>query len=195
MQLPSRIHGDLDSLRPGVRHFYEQNGVPVTLDPDVYSTDFGKALKVIRQTQDSATIGSEEHYWGRINILGSISGRVDQGLGLLHEMFREQTNNPQLELYLFSESSISYILRPGRYNTELDVSKGIVTANVGILPIYGPATISTQGLEWDVKEWKTQMGGNVSTSNHIIRNEVEIETDANILFTVERAEPSPPDKT
>lgn len=44
-QLPTHIHGDLDSLRPDVRTFYANHGVKVTQDPDQYSTDFGKAMK------------------------------------------------------------------------------------------------------------------------------------------------------
>ncbi|KAF2239797.1 thiamine pyrophosphokinase, substrate-binding domain-containing protein [Viridothelium virens] len=198
MSLPDRIHGDLDSLRPSIRGFYEQKGVPVTLDPDQYSTDFAKALKVIRQhsqEHSSATNGQERQQQPArytINILGSISGRLDQGLGLLHEMLREQVADPQLDLVLFSERSISFILPPGRSRMQLDVGAGILTANVGIVPIYGPATISTAGLEWDVEEWRTEMGGNVSTSNHVVREMVEVETDARVLFTVERAEKLPP---
>jgi thiamine pyrophosphokinase len=41
-------------------------------------------------------------------------------------------------------------------------------------------------LEWDVQEWHTQMGGQVSTSNHIVKDQVTISTDAEVLFTVER---------
>lgn len=190
-QLPNRIHGDLDSLHPDIRHFYEQKGVPVTLDDDQYSTDFCKALKIIRHSQEHSNDNGEKYEGDSINILGSISGRLDQGLGLLHEMLREEVANPRLSLLLFSESSISFVLRPGLTSIELGISEGIVTTNIGIVPVYGPATISTQGLEWDVKEWKTQMGGNVSTSNHIVHKVVEVETDAEVLFTVERVEKLP----
>ncbi|KAL9092118.1 MAG: hypothetical protein Q9165_004551 [Trypethelium subeluteriae] len=186
---------------PSIRDFYEQKGVIVTLDPDQYSTDFAKALKIIRQY-------SREHFAAEngqgqqqqqqqparytVNILGSISGRLDQGLGLLHEMLREQVADPQLDLVLFSERSISFILPPGRSRVALDVAAGIITANVGIVPIYGPATISTAGLEWDVEDWRTEMGGNVSTSNHVVREMVEVETDVRVLFTIERAKKLPP---
>jgi len=50
--------------------------------------------------------------------------------------------------------------------TDLNPNVGIFTENIGILPIYRAATISTKGLEWDVQDWKTEMGGMVSTSNH-----------------------------
>jgi len=58
---------------------------------------------------------------------------------------------------------------------------------VGIFPIYGRAVISTKGLEWDVTGWETEMGGSVSSSNHVVEEWVEIESDREVLFTVERA--------
>ena len=70
----------------------------------------------------------------------------------------------------------------------------IFTPNVGILPIYGPATISTTGLEWDVKDWETRMGVQVSTSNHVAGERVEVVVGGvdgggvGVLFTVERVE-------
>jgi thiamine pyrophosphokinase len=69
--------------------------------------------------------------------------------------------------------------------TPLD--QGSITRNVGILPIYGPALISTKGLEWDVEDWETEMGGQVSSSNHIVADQISITTNREVLFTVERA--------
>ena len=158
----------------------------VTLDDDQYCTDFGKAFKAIDEARLGSTNNEDKHCWDQINVIGAISGRVDQGIGLLHEMLREQSARRQLSLFLFSDCSISCILEPGVNRIDLDISTGIITANIGILPIYGPATISTQGLEWDVEQWETKMGGNVSTSNHVVRKVAEITTDVKVLFTVER---------
>ena len=60
------------------------------------------------------------------------------------------------------------------------------TKYVGILPLAGPAVISTEGLEWDVKDWETQFGGQVSTSNHVLPDTqvVTVQTDADVLFTI-----------
>lgn len=124
-------------------------------------------------------------------ILGSIGGRVDQGIGLLHELYRgtKQHHPPSVgsRLWLVSETSVSFVLRPGKnriYN--VGPNRGVFRKKVGILPIYGPATITTEGLEWDVKEWETEMGGMVSTSNHVVADTVTIETDHYVLFTIER---------
>ncbi|KAK4999879.1 thiamine pyrophosphokinase [Cryomyces antarcticus] len=180
--LPSIVHGDLDSLRDDVRTYYLSRGVDVSRDPDQYSSDFGKAMQKISQK-----FAETPNVQRKVLIHGSLGGRVDQGIGMLHEMFREQLNHPALQMWLFSESSISFILLKGTSIIHTPMSEAYLTPNVGILPIYGLATISTKGLEWDVKDWKTSMGTQVSTSNHIVADRIAIETDAPVLFTVERA--------
>jgi thiamine pyrophosphokinase len=153
--------------------------VTVSKDPDQYSTDFGKTMQVISSRNSPQNLR-------QVLVLGTLGGRVDQGLGLLHELIREETRDPTLRLWLVSESSISFILRPGHTVVEGLVSTGLFTQNMGLVPIYGPATITTSGLEWDVKEWETSMGTQVSTSNHVMSDEVHVHTTAPILFTVER---------
>ncbi|KAH7072201.1 thiamine pyrophosphokinase [Paraphoma chrysanthemicola] len=178
--LPNMIHGDLDSLRDDVRAYYAAHGVDVLQDHDQYSTDFGKTMNKI----------SSRGPWSSrkdVLILGTLAGRVDQGLGLLHEMIREETKHPGLRLWLFSESNLSFILS-SQHNTLRDLqSSKLFTENVGLVPVWGPAIITTTGLEWDVDKWPTSMGSQVSTSNHVKADKVHVETDAPILFTIERA--------
>jgi len=166
-------------LREDVRTYYADRGVEVTQDRDQYSTDFGKAMLKI-SSQDSASTQRETL------VLGTLAGRVDQGLGLLHEMIREENKDPNLRLWLFSETNLSIILRPKLNTFQGLIASGLFTENVGIVPIYGPATITTFGLEWDVDEWYTEMGHQVSTSNHVKRDEVLIHTNFPVLFTIER---------
>ncbi|KAK8172881.1 thiamine pyrophosphokinase-like protein 1, partial [Phyllosticta citrichinensis] len=123
-----------------------------------------------------------------ILILCTLGGRVDQGLGLLYEMLRTQLAYPDTRLWLFSESSVSFILPAGRNELHLPQEEPYFTENVGILPAFGPAVISTTGLEWDVADWPTSVDGNVSTSNHVKSTAVEVTTTAAVLFTIERAE-------
>jgi thiamine pyrophosphokinase len=181
-QLPDLIHGDLDSLRDDVRAYYASHGVDVSQDHDQYSTDFGKTMQKLSSRSPSASQRD-------VLVLGTLAGRVDQGLGLLHEMIREETKHQDLKIWLFSESSLSFILR-GQHNVirGLQSSKSF-TENIGLLPVWGPAIITTKGLEWDVQEWYTHMGGQVSTSNHVKDDEVHVETNAPILFTIEQALP------
>ncbi|KAF2279414.1 thiamine pyrophosphokinase-like protein 1 [Westerdykella ornata] len=177
--LPHSIHGDLDSLRDDVRAYYESHGVDVSQDHDQESTDFGKTMQKIASRRSST---SERE----VVVLGTLGGRVDQGLGLLHEIFREELKDPLLRLWLISEASVSFILEQGLNIVEGLKSSGLFTKNMGLVPIYGPAVITTSGLEWDVKDWDTQMGTRVSSSNHVISDEVQVNTTAPILFTIER---------
>lgn len=177
--LPNAIHGDLDSLSDTTRDTYTKLGVEISRDPDQYSTDFGKAVSKILTLKPSLR---------SLLVLGSVGGRVDQGIGLLHELYREQKfRHPDVKFWLFSEASVSVVLGPGKTVLHLPVGEGLVTRNVGILPVYGRAVVSTRGLEWDVEGWETEMGGMVSSSNHVVEDVVEIESDREVLFTVERA--------
>ncbi|KAI7508259.1 thiamine pyrophosphokinase [Hortaea werneckii] len=177
--LPDLIHGDLDSLDATVRETYEKLGVQVSEDPDQYSTDFGKAITNVIEHLPEV---------GDILIHGSLGGRVDQGIGLLHELYREQKfRHPKVRFWLFTEASVSILLQSGKSLLQTPLGKGLIKRNIGILPLYGAANISTQGLEWDVDNWPTEMGGQVSTSNHIVADSVTIETDHDVLFTVEKA--------
>ncbi|QDS72848.1 hypothetical protein FKW77_007104 [Venturia effusa] len=180
--------------------FYTGKGVKISKDDDQYSTDFGKCMKIItngyppdspyetpNHLLKSSTSSDVEHH--DIIILSTLAGRVDQGLGLLHELLRESRRNsqPPVRLWLLSEQSLTFLLPPGKSNIKsLSSSAGIFTKNIGIVPIYGAAVISTKGLEWDVQDWETEMGGMVSTSNHVLGDEVVVVTDRVVLFTVER---------
>lgn len=176
--LPNAIHGDLDSLRGDVSRFYESLGVEVSRDPDQYSTDFGKGMNHIVDKVPGVK---------NILVLGSLGGRVDQGIGLLHELYREQKFRRQdVRLLFFSEASVSMLLMSGTTVIHTPLKDGLIAQNVGILPLYGKAVITTKGFEWDVEDWPTEMGGNLSTSNHIVADQVSITTDVDVLFTIER---------
>lgn len=176
--LPQHIHGDLDSISPKVQQAYAKLGVKITKDSDQYSTDFQKAVKRVFEVDPQAR---------DILVLGSLGGRVDQGIGLIHELYREHKRRVDTRIWFFTEASVTIVLEQGRTALATPLSQGFLRKHVGILPIYGPAVISTKGFEWDVQDWHTEMGGIVSTSNHIVQDVVEISTDREVLFTVELA--------
>ncbi|KAL2810258.1 thiamine pyrophosphokinase [Aspergillus granulosus] len=63
----------------------------------------------------------------------------------------------------------------------------LLEENVGIIPLSGPARITTSGFQWDVDNWATEIGGQISTSNHIRAEVVHVNTNVPVLFTVELA--------
>jgi thiamine pyrophosphokinase len=151
------------------------------------STDFTKALRWLRK-QSMGDLG------GRVDVLalGGLGGRVDHGFSVVHHLLKAVKDAELLngDIYLLSEQSLSFVLKQGR-NTIHAVAPGPSSTfqeSIGIIPVRGPATISTKGLEWDVENWKTEVGGQVSTSNHIRADVVEIDASDTLLCTIELAD-------
>ncbi|ODH30581.1 hypothetical protein ACO22_03548 [Paracoccidioides brasiliensis] len=257
VELPDAIVGDLDSISPHVRMFYESLHVPVIHDPDQEYTDFTKCLRYIqsrraavaaaaaaaaatKDTHNSSPTSSapapapapaprtaETHPAFDVLILGGLGGRVDHAFSQIHHLYTSSRHTPPSpatftythgELYLVSEESVTFVLPHGDNRihipggSRMGPSKSTCTTtttttthdtarvsdperdmptttplaeNVGIIPIAGPAVITTHGLEWDVTEWKTEFGGRVSTSNHVREEVVAVSCDGPVLFTVE----------
>jgi hypothetical protein len=124
--------GDLDSLRDDVSKYYVSHGTSIEEDGDQYSTDFGKAVRVLTRDiyidepypENPQRVDRKEtskDVKQDIVILGTIAGRVDQGIGLLHEIYREYLRHEgRVQFWLVSEQNISFLLPPGT-----NVLKGI----------------------------------------------------------------------
>lgn len=72
--------------------------------------------------------------------------------------------------------------------------RAYLSESVGLCPMAGPATLSTKGLEWDLTGCRSEFLGQMSTSNHVRAEVVQVETDAPVLFTVELAEGLRPER-
>lgn len=137
-----------------------------------------------------------------ILILGGLGGRVDQAFSQIHHLYSmaQAESSAGGSLYLISEESITFILRRGknaihvpgtRYQSQGQAEtegREYLQENVGIIPVTGLARITTSGLEWDVEDWPTSIGGQLSTSNHIRAEKVSVESEESVLFTIELAE-------
>jgi thiamine pyrophosphokinase len=170
-RVPDAIIGDLDSLTQATREHYAALNTQIVHEPDQYSTDFTKCLKWLRT---SKLLQSQDQDELDVVVLGGLGGRVDQGFSQIHHLYMA-SQTPDLlngRIYLLSEQSLTFILREG-VNSIL-IEPGFFEENIGIIPILGLAHITTKGLEWDVTDWPTQFGGQVSTSNHIRSDEIEI---------------------
>ncbi|KAI2602176.1 thiamine pyrophosphokinase [Hypoxylon sp. NC1633] len=184
------IIGDLDSLSNESKTFFttEANCV-VVHDPDQYSTDFGKAVRFVRKA-----------FPGRDTVcMGGLGGRVDQGLSQLHHMYLFQTSPTYADgrMFLLSGESVSFILKAGKHLIHVRepeiisdnlarMSGDPFAKHVGIIPVKEPSVITTKGLEWDVENWPTEFGGQMSTSNHVLPETtvVQIESTKDVLFTI-----------
>lgn len=172
-RLPDAIVGDLDSLSADAEKHYRSRGVEVVKEPDQYSTDFTKCLRWIRTEVQRQHDGSDDVPMDVV-VLGGLGGRVDQGFSQIHHLFMAE-NDPQLlkgRIYLLSEQSLSFVLANDQNLIHLE--PGYFAENVGIIPVLGRTLISTKGLEWDVESWPTEFGRQVSTSNHIRSDLIQI---------------------
>lgn len=205
----------MDSVRPEVCEFFRQgNGVDFVEDKDQSSTDFMKSLRYINNL--AAAGGGLEMRWlemkYRVNgeseeafrykvrqrrmprqdvvVMGGLGGRADQAFSQLHHLYTA-SQDPSLstlgQMYLVTPESIMFLLEKGLNRISTPIGPGRFTENVGIIPIARPSVITTQGLRWDVTDWPTEFGGQISTSNHIQRKFVEVETTERVLFTLELA--------
>lgn len=185
-RLPDAIVGDLDSITSAALQYYTNQGVRKVKDPDQYSTDLTKSLKWMRQE------------WNRLHgpraqldiiLMGGLGGRVDQGFSQIHHLYvaLQQPDLLHGSIYLLSEQSLSFVLAAGQNKIHVDTT--IFAENVGIIPILGSTRISISGFEWDVSDWLTEFGGQLSTSNHIRSDVLEVIVHGTRpLFTLELGE-------
>lgn len=191
-RLPDAIVGDLDSLTAETEAFYRARGVEVVREPDQYSTDFTKSLRWIRNKVTATANATSplqqhhDHHAMDVLVLGGLGGRVDQGFSQIHHLYMAEHAADLLQgrIYLLSEQSLSFVLADDL--NLIHIEPGSFAENVGIIPVMGKSLINTKGLEWDVEDWPTQFGGQVSTSNHIRSDVVQISFQGpRPLFTME----------
>ena len=82
---------------------------------------------------------------------------------------------------------MTFMLKAGKHHIVVrDGGDDLFEKYVGILPLKEPSRITTVGLEWDVEDWPTEFGGQMSTSNHVLPDTrvVEVATTRDVLFTI-----------
>ena len=175
--LPDLITGDLDSIRADVREYYESFGVNVVdLSHDQDSTDLMKCIHALADKEDG--ISSGRGPFQAIVALGAQGGRLDHTLGhlsVLH-MYRE------LPLVLLGDRNLTRLVQKG---TAVIRPSSIEGPKCGLVPLTGEATATSKGLEWNLEKTRMHMGGLVSTYNNIVNGEVFVETDTDLIWTVE----------
>jgi thiamine pyrophosphokinase len=149
-------------------------------DEDQYSTDLTKSVNHIR------SLGCGDRPLDVVCLSG-LGGRVDQAMSQLHHLYTFQTSPTYADgrAYLVGTEAITFVLKTGEHRIQVKDNDGVLGRNIGIIPLKEPAIISTKGLMWDVEDWKTEFGGQISTSNYVREEWVEIKTDKDVLFTID----------
>ena len=200
--MPAAICGDLDSVSAQVRAYYESMGVHIHFDSDQDSTDLDKCLHYINNLINIA--GATEPlsdgqlhspapnlltHGSSVAIFGSLGGRADQALALLHRLYKidlEESTSKLGDLYLILPDSIIFVLEKGRHVILTPVGPGCFDQHgVGIVPLDGrPVFVTSRGLKYEMSDWKAEFGVRISTSNSIVGNSVELETTGRVMFTI-----------
>ncbi|KFH65600.1 thiamine pyrophosphokinase [Podila verticillata NRRL 6337] len=192
--LPDFVRGDFDSLRDDVHDYYASKGVAVEKIGEQYSTDFMKCVELVRErdsiqsstaaqgTQDTttATLSHEQLLSQNLNVvvLGGSGGRFDQSMSSIHHLY---ILSRERHATLVSDESIIVVLGAGTY--EITCNLEIEGPTCGIIPVGSSvAHLTTTGLRWDVENWETSFGTQISTSNALTGPNVTIHTDAPVVW-------------
>ncbi|KAI4602850.1 hypothetical protein KJ359_008070 [Pestalotiopsis sp. 9143b] len=186
------IIGDLDSLSESARNHFEKvnPSIQIITVEDQYSTDFSKAVSHARATAKGSGMD--------VVAMGGLGGRVDQGLSQIHHLYLFQTSPTYAEgkMYLVSGESLTFLLKAGSHHIHVRephcngnsgaAPKEVFAKYAGIIPVKEPSVITLKGFEWDVTDWPTEFGGQISTSNHVLPETqvVEVTTSKDVLFTI-----------
>ena len=163
--------------------YYMKKGAEVVEDKDQCATDLMKTLagmsKIHREKASDKIID--------IALLGGLEGRADQALSQLHQLYLTSSTKPQGagDIYLITSTSIILLLDRGLNRIHVPVGSRLFTENVGIIPLAGPATLTTNGFEWNLNDDELRFGKFISTSNHIKQDIVDVETNEPVIFTLE----------
>lgn len=170
--VPDLVVGDFDSAHPDSLAHYEKLGVPVVHDPDQYSTDFMKAMN-----QSHRRFGAGKLNFYAFNALG---GRIDH---CWHSYLCLSLAAQKGDfLALISNENVTFFVPEGAHT--LATPRAVLDECCGYAPIEGESSVTTRGLEWDVQDYAVSFATRLSTSNHLQADEVYVETDKPLMFTV-----------
>ncbi|GAA5997407.1 thiamine diphosphokinase [Rhodotorula paludigena] len=184
--LPDLVLGDLDSLRDDVRRYYEDKGVRVERDPDEFSTDLGKNVARLSRLEAASQPMPGGQY--QLVIVGGLSGRLDQTIHTLHALTLLAEKEGRERVWAIGRESAAVLLAKGKHHLKIDLAAFGKTC--GILPLgASEAYVTTTGLEWNLGPtdymYPTSLATAVSTSNHLIQEDVTVETDVPVVWTME----------
>ncbi|KAG0079937.1 cAMP-dependent protein kinase subunit [Podila epicladia] len=195
--LPDFIRGDFDSLRDNVKDYYASKGVQLEKLDDEYSTDFMKCVELVRERDPihatlaqqqgnhdaTATISHEQLLNMNLGVvvLGGSGGRFDQCMSSIHHLY---ILNRERHAMLVADESIVIVLGAGTHEITCNIE--IEGPTCGIVPVGSSvAHLTTTGLRWDIENWETSFGTQISTSNALTGPNVTIHTDAPVVWTTE----------
>lgn len=205
--VPDYIVGDLDSLKPDVKQWYESKGVEVIKQSTQYATDMQKAIDLVEvhyhyadaqerfdvsslDTYDSLlTLHSSLNKTSRTQMLmvGAIDGRFDHTIQSISVMLKRIQQSPDSPIFFLTRTNLIFAIPKGL--NYVDYTKTTFQSyNCGLLPLAGDTRLTTKGLKWDVIDWDSSLTGSVSTSNRLVGTDgIVVQCDKELIINVEMA--------
>lgn len=207
--LPDYITGDCDSLRADVEKYYVSRGTILIRQMSQYSTDFMKAIIValLHTSGESgrrALAGPIESNNGLSDLMsevcplpeislyvaGGIGGRFDQLFHLINQLYTLTKEYPGMAIFFYTETDVIFLIPKGvnyvKYSSVLIFNTLELLPRCGLLPFGKNVILNTRGLQFDVENWPSTVGGDVSTSNGILgKDGFVICTSEDIVLSVE----------
>ena len=172
---PTSIIGDLDSVTNEVSQYYRNNNTNVLYIDDQETNDFDKSLNHLIK------LNSLSSYIICFGIFGDRWDHEMQALNVIYKYYMDISNNIGIkrDIILLSNENMVVMLNKGTHKVICSDFQGKICA---LVPLYGSANVTTDGLKWELNNQKLSFGGLVSTSNERIKNEITITTDNIIGF-------------
>jgi len=178
-ETPDLITGDMDSVQMANLDQFRSCGTVVVETPDQDMTDFTKCLlEVTKQRKVNPKASKGEV----ILAFCETGGRLDQVMANMNTLYLARDHLSSVPLYLISSHSISFLLAPGNHKILLDYK---TSAHCGLIPLSGEAVVTTTGLKWNLTGDKMKFGDLISTSNQVETNQVTVETDNFLFWTMD----------
>lgn len=166
--IPDLLIGDLDSANPDLAADWEAAGVEVIRHPeDKDQTDLELALLL-----------AQERGSGEALVYGAVGGRLDMTYGNLILLAHPQLTLPATLIWGNEEV---HLLRPGE---DLSLA-GQPGDTLSLLPLHpGGAVVSTQGLQYALKNEKLAFGLTRGISNRLIQTRATIRLETGLMAVI-----------
>ncbi|GME82638.1 unnamed protein product [Ambrosiozyma monospora] len=154
------------------------------------------------ETKNLDNVKSPKH--ATVFVLGAIGGRFDQTISAITYVTKLSAEKPQFQFILLNAEYMEFVLLlkkgrnfvhikknelffDGAIATDRVTSDGTIKLrNIGLLPLVNEVVLSTEGLKWDVKNWNSKVGGNVSSSNLVVGdNGLYVESSDYLFVNIE----------
>ncbi|XP_043718689.1 thiamine pyrophosphokinase 1-like [Telopea speciosissima] len=171
---PDVIKGDMDSIRTDVQEFYSNLGTKILDESqDQDTTDLHKCISFIQDFMpDKSNLC--------ILVTGALGGRFDHEIGNINVLFRFSN----VRIVLISDDCLIYLL-PRTHRHEIHILPSVEGPHCGLIPVgVASAKATTTGLQWDLNDTEMRFGGLISTSNIVQSENITVESDSDLLWTI-----------